>query len=69
MNKNLQLVDQGPSSVSNNRGKSFWHKMIETLTPILAELLSPPMIATVSSILSFLSFGFSYWFLVHSNYV
>ena len=47
----LQLVDQGPSCVSKDGEVSFWNRMAETLSHVLAELLSPPTIATVSSII------------------
>ncbi|KAK7360349.1 hypothetical protein VNO77_02336 [Canavalia gladiata] len=44
--ENQIFADQGPSSVSKNRENPFWHRMVETLSPILKELVSPPVIAT-----------------------
>ncbi|TKY58387.1 putative transporter C5D6.04 [Spatholobus suberectus] len=44
--ENQIVVDQGPSIITKNMEKSFWHKMMETIGQILAELMSPPTIAT-----------------------
>lgn len=66
MNPNLQLVDQGPSIATKNMEKCFCHRMMETLVQILAELMSPPTIATVSSFVSFFSFKFVHLSLVLS---
>ncbi|KAG5013511.1 hypothetical protein AAZX31_09G179600 [Glycine max] len=44
--ENQILVDQGPSIATKNMEKCFCHRMMETLVQILAELMSPPTIAT-----------------------
>ncbi|KAL2333975.1 hypothetical protein Fmac_015188 [Flemingia macrophylla] len=46
MNLNLQLVDQCSSIVSINMERSLSHRVMETVGHILAELMSPPTIAT-----------------------
>lgn len=48
MNLNVQLVDQALSTVPNS--KSFMCRMVETSSHVLKEIMSPPTIATVSSI-------------------
>lgn len=49
---NMQLVDQGLTTVPNT--KSFMYKMMEGSSQTLKEVMSPPTIATVSSISFFL---------------
>ncbi|XP_020206378.1 protein PIN-LIKES 7 [Cajanus cajan] len=44
--ENQVIVDQCSSIVSINTEKNLWHRMMETIGQILAELMSPPTIAT-----------------------
>ena len=45
---NLQILDQDQSNVSKQEKQSSWHRVIEVLSHVLAELMAPPAIATVS---------------------
>lgn len=54
---NFQISDQDNSNGSKKGKQSFWIRMIELLSHLVAELMSPPAIATVSS-LYFLLFAF-----------
>lgn len=44
--ENQIILDQDQSNVSNKGKESSWHRMIEVLSHFLAELMSPPAIAT-----------------------
>ncbi|XP_027361711.1 protein PIN-LIKES 7-like [Abrus precatorius] len=41
-----QIIDQDESNESKNGVESFWYRMVEVLSHFLAELLSPPAVAT-----------------------